>query len=183
MIHPAAEVVHSTFEGWTEVGEGSRIVNSAFEAYAYCDRFADIANTTVGRFANIAAMTRIGPTDHPFAHAAQHHFVYRSSRYWDDAGDDAAFFAARAARRTTLGPDCWIGHGAIVVDEGWRSGSLSAEIAARIQEHAFFELDAPVLRVCSEEVPIPYPRHLEEAAVPQVDSIVAAARRIVGGGR
>jgi pyruvate dehydrogenase E1 component beta subunit len=74
-------------------------------------------------------------------------------------------------------------HRAIVVDEGWRSGSLSAEIAARIQEHAFFELDAPVLRVCSEEVPIPYPRHLEEAAVPQVDSIVAAARRIIGGGR
>jgi len=99
------------------VGEGSRIVNSAFEAYAYCDRFADIANTTVGRFANIAAMTRIGPTDHPFAHAAQHHFVYRSSRYWDDAGDDAVFFAARAARRTILGPDCWIGHGAIVKPE------------------------------------------------------------------
>lgn len=117
VIHAAAEVVHSTFEGWTEVGEGSRIVNSAFEAYAYCDRFADIANTTVGRFANIAAMTRIGPTDHPFAHAAQHHFVYRSSRYWDDAGDDAAFFAARAARRTILGPDCWIGHGAIVKPE------------------------------------------------------------------
>jgi len=117
VIHPAAEVVHSTFEGWTEVGEGSRIVHSAFESYAYCDRFADIANTTVGRFANIAAMTRIGPTDHPFAHAAQHHFVYRSSRYWDDAGDDAAFFAARAARRTILGPDCWIGHGAIVKPE------------------------------------------------------------------
>lgn len=74
-------------------------------------------------------------------------------------------------------------HRAVVVDEGWRSGSLSAEIAARIQEHAFFELDAPVLRVCSEEVPIPYPRHLEEAAVPQVDSVFAAARRIVGGGR
>src|SRR5690606_35902832 len=57
VIHPAAEVVHSTFEGCTEVGEGSRIVSSAFESYAYCDRFADIANTTVGRFANIAAMT------------------------------------------------------------------------------------------------------------------------------
>lgn len=117
VFHPGAHAVNSTFEGWTEVGEGSRIVNSAFEAYAYCDRFADIANTTVGRFANIAAMTRIGPTDHPFAHAAQHHFLYRSSCYWDDAGDDAAFFAARAARRTTLGPDCWIGHGAIVKPE------------------------------------------------------------------
>jgi pyruvate dehydrogenase E1 component beta subunit len=71
-------------------------------------------------------------------------------------------------------------HRAVVVDEGWRSGSLSAEIAARIQEHAFFELDAPVLRVCTAEVPIPYPRHLEEAALPQVAGIVEAARRALG---
>jgi phosphonate metabolism protein (transferase hexapeptide repeat family) len=117
VIHPTAQVTSSTFEPWTEVGEGARIVNSTFEAYAYCDRFADIANTTVGRFSNIAAMTRIGPTDHPFSHAAQHHFLYRSSYYWDDTPDDPAFFAARAARRTTLGADCWIGHGAIIKPE------------------------------------------------------------------
>lgn len=117
VIHPSADVSGSTFEGWTEVGAGARIVNSTFEAYAYCDRFADIANTTVGRFSNIAAMTRIGPTDHPFTHAAQHHFLYRSSYYWEDTPDDPAFFAARAARRTTLGPDCWIGHGAIIKPE------------------------------------------------------------------
>jgi pyruvate dehydrogenase E1 component beta subunit len=71
-------------------------------------------------------------------------------------------------------------HRAVVIDEGWRSGSLSAEVAARIQERAFFELDAPVLRVCTAEVPIPYPRHLEEAALPQVAGIVDAARRAVG---
>ena len=117
VIHPTAHVVNSTFEPWTEVGEGCRLVNSTFQAYSYCDRFADIANTTVGRFSNIAAMTRIGPTDHPFTHAAQHHFLYRSSYYWDDAEDDPDFFAARAARRTTLGPDCWIGHGAIIKPE------------------------------------------------------------------
>lgn len=114
LVHPGADVAGSTFEGWTEVGAGSRIVGSHFEAYAYCDRFADIAYTSVGRFANIAAMTRIGPTDHPFEHAAQHHFLYRSSYYWADATDDPEHFAARAARRTVLGPDCWIGHGAIV---------------------------------------------------------------------
>ncbi len=117
LIHPGAQVAASTFEGWTEVGAGSLIRNSSFEAYAYCDRLADIANTTVGRFSNIAAMTRIGPTDHPFTHAAQHHFIYRSSYYWDDADDDPAFFAARAARRTTLGADCGIGHGAIIKPE------------------------------------------------------------------
>ena len=50
----------------------------------------------------------------------------------------------------------------MIVDEGWRSGSLAAEIGTRIVEQAFWELDAPIGRVCSEEVPIPYPRHLEE---------------------
>jgi pyruvate dehydrogenase E1 component beta subunit len=68
-------------------------------------------------------------------------------------------------------------HRAVVVDEGWRSVSLAAEISSRIQEQAFFELDAPVERVCSAEVPIPYPRHLEEAAIPQAETIAAAVRR------
>jgi len=70
---------------------------------------------------------------------------------------------------------------AVIVDEGWRSVGLSAEISARIMEGAFYELDAPVARVCTEEVPIPYARHLEDAALPSVDKIVAAARAVVGG--
>jgi pyruvate dehydrogenase E1 component beta subunit len=65
---------------------------------------------------------------------------------------------------------------AVIVDEGWRSGSLSAEIMARIMEQAFYALDAPVARVCREEVPVPYAKHLEEAALPQPDRIVAAAK-------
>lgn len=116
-IHPGCQIVNSSFGAYCEVGEHSRIINSSFADYAYCDRMADIANTTVGRFANIAAMTRIGPTDHPWRHAAQHHFLYRSSYYWPDTADDAAFFAHRASRRTELGPDCWLGHGAIVKPE------------------------------------------------------------------
>jgi pyruvate dehydrogenase E1 component subunit beta len=71
-------------------------------------------------------------------------------------------------------------HRAVVVDEGWRSGSLSAEISARITEQAFYDLDAPVERVCTEEVPIPYAQHLEEEALPQVRDVVAAARRTMG---
>jgi pyruvate dehydrogenase E1 component beta subunit len=71
-------------------------------------------------------------------------------------------------------------HRAVVIDEGWRTGSLAGEISARIMEGAFYELDAPVERVCSREVPMPYAHHLEEAALPQVDGIVAAARRTVG---
>jgi pyruvate dehydrogenase E1 component beta subunit len=70
---------------------------------------------------------------------------------------------------------------AVVVDEGWRSVSLAAEVSARIMEEAFYELDAPVARVCSAEVPIPYSHHLEEAALPQPEKIVAAARMVVGG--
>jgi pyruvate dehydrogenase E1 component beta subunit len=71
-------------------------------------------------------------------------------------------------------------HRAVVVDEGWRTGSISAEIVARIQEQAFYDLDAPVERVCSVEVPMPYARHLEHAALPQVEDVVAAARRTKG---
>jgi pyruvate dehydrogenase E1 component beta subunit len=69
---------------------------------------------------------------------------------------------------------------AVIVDEAWRSGSLAAEISARIMEQAFYDLDAPVARVCSEEVPIPYPKHLEDAAVPQPDKIVAAVKSQFG---
>jgi pyruvate/2-oxoglutarate/acetoin dehydrogenase E1 component len=69
---------------------------------------------------------------------------------------------------------------AVIVDESWRSGSLAAEVSARIMEGAFWELDAPVGRVCSAEVPIPYPRHLEEAALPQPAAIVAAAKATLG---
>ena len=83
--------------------------------------------------------------------------------------DDATFIGS--VRRT---------HRAVVVDEGWRSGSISAEISARITEQAFFDLDAPIERVCTEEVPIPYAKHLEDEALPQVSDIVAAARRALG---
>jgi len=83
--------------------------------------------------------------------------------------DDATIMAS--VRRTRR---------AVIVDEGWRSGSLAAEIAARIVEQCFWSLDAPVGRVCTAEVPIPYPKHLEDAALPQVPAIVAAARAAMG---
>jgi pyruvate dehydrogenase E1 component beta subunit len=70
-------------------------------------------------------------------------------------------------------------HRIVIVDEGWKSGSISAEIAARLAEDALYELDAPIRRVCSREVPVPYAAHLEEAALPSVDGIVEAARGIV----
>jgi len=83
--------------------------------------------------------------------------------------DDATIMASVAKTRR-----------AVIIDEGWRSGSLAAEVAMRIVEQAFWELDAPIGRVCSEEVPIPYPRHLENAALPQAPKIVAAAKAALG---
>ncbi|WP_413785734.1 alpha-ketoacid dehydrogenase subunit beta [Intrasporangium zincisolvens] len=72
-------------------------------------------------------------------------------------------------------------HRVVVVDEAWRTGSLAAEVSARIAEQAFYDLDAPVERVCGAEVPVPYPHHLEEAALPQASDVAAAVRRVVGG--
>lgn len=71
-------------------------------------------------------------------------------------------------------------HRLVVVDEGWKTGGLSAEIAARVAEDAIWELDAPIRRVCSAEVPVPYARHMEQAALPQIADIVATARALVG---
>jgi pyruvate/2-oxoglutarate/acetoin dehydrogenase E1 component len=70
-------------------------------------------------------------------------------------------------------------HRALIVDEGWRSGSISAEISARIMENAFYDLDAPVERICSVEVPMPYAKHLEQAALPQAETIVRTVRTMM----
>jgi len=72
---------------------------------------------------------------------------------------------------------------AVVIDETWRTGSLAAEVMARIAEEAFYDLDAPLARVCTEEVPIPYAKHLEDAALPQPGKIAAAARATLGGAK
>jgi pyruvate dehydrogenase E1 component beta subunit/2-oxoisovalerate dehydrogenase E1 component len=81
--------------------------------------------------------------------------------------DDAAILASvRKTRRV------------VIVDEGWQTGALAAEIGLRIVEQGFYDLDAPIARVCTEEVPIPYPKHLEDAALPGPERIVAAVRRM-----
>ncbi len=85
--------------------------------------------------------------------------------------DDAAIMAA--VRRTRR---------AVIVDEGWRSGSIAAEITTRIMEQAFYDLDAPVARVCTAEVPVPYPKHLEDAALPNPERIVKAVQGLMSGG-
>jgi pyruvate/2-oxoglutarate/acetoin dehydrogenase E1 component len=82
--------------------------------------------------------------------------------------DDATIMASMARTRRVL-----------IVDEGWRSGGLSAEIGMRIAEQSFYDLDAPPMRLCGAEVPIPYPKHLEDAAIPQIETILSAATALV----
>lgn len=117
LIHPDCEIDNATFGAYTEVGKGSRVRNSHFDDYSYCDRYADIANARIGKFSNIASFSRIGPTDHPMQRASLHHFLYRSASYFDDRDDDPEFFAHRASRIATIGHDTWIGHGAIIRPE------------------------------------------------------------------
>ncbi len=116
-IHPDCEITECSFGAFVEIGRGSRVAHSTLGDYSYCDRFADIANAQVGKFANIAAFSRIGATDHPLHTASCHHFLYRSDDYWDDVERDADFFAHRRSRIAHIGHDTWIGAGAMVKPE------------------------------------------------------------------
>lgn len=116
-IHPECEITDSTFGAFVEIGKGSRVANTHFGDYSYCDRYADVANAQIGKFANIAAFSRIGATDHPLQTASCHHFLYRSDDYWDDAERDADFFAYRKSRVARIGHDTWIGAGAMIKPE------------------------------------------------------------------
>lgn len=116
-IHPDCEITNAKFGRYVEIGKGSRVLNSEMGDYSYCDRYADIANAQVGKFANIASFTRIGPTDHPMHLASLHHFHYRSADYFDDEHNDRDFFAHRVSRIAHIGHDTWIGHGAVIRPE------------------------------------------------------------------
>lgn len=116
-IHENVEITATTFGRFVEIGAGSRVQFTRIDDYSYCDRYGDIANAEIGKFANIAAFARIGPTDHPMHRASLHHFLYRSPDYWDDAQIDADFFAQRKSRVARIGHDTWIGHNAVIRPE------------------------------------------------------------------
>ena len=115
MIHPSSAVRRSRMGAWTVLGPNTRLVDSDFGDYAYTARDCDIYNADVGKFCNIAAAVRINPTNHPMWRASQHHFTYRSRSHQLGAEDDKGVFDWRLAHRVTIGPDVWIGHGAILI--------------------------------------------------------------------
>lgn len=116
-LHPDCEVTDTQFGRHVEIGRATRLAHSEIGDYSYCDRWCDIANSQVGKFSNIAASVRIGATDHPMEKASLHHFHYRAGDYFDGAEDDADWFALRRSRRTVIGHDTWLGHGAQVRPE------------------------------------------------------------------
>ncbi len=113
-LHPDCEISASTIGRFTEVGRGTRLRNMTLGDYSYTDRYCDISNATVGKFSNIASFVRIGATDHPLDRASLHHFMYRTSYFWHDDPDDAAFFVLRDGRHSRIGHDTWIGHAAMI---------------------------------------------------------------------
>ena len=193
----AAQHSHS-FEGWYAHVPGLRIVAPAtiddahgmlgaalaspdpvlvFEYPALFDMAGDLAATSVDIAR--AAVRRAGTRATIVAYGACVPKALAAAETLSGEGINAEVVDLRALRpldMATVLASVRKTRRAVIVDEGWRSGSLSAEVSARIMEEAFYDLDAPVARVCREEVPVPYPKHLEEAALPQAAKIVAATR-------
>ncbi|WP_420391517.1 chloramphenicol acetyltransferase [Acuticoccus sp.] len=107
--------MESALGAWTEVGPRTRIEWSIFGDYSYVMEGGQISYATVGKFCSLASNVRLNPTNHPVERASSHHFSYRASRYFEDAGDDEAVFAWRRAHAVALGHDVWIGHAASVM--------------------------------------------------------------------
>ncbi|MFO1033354.1 MAG: DapH/DapD/GlmU-related protein [Hyphomicrobiales bacterium] len=114
-VHPTAQVTDSRLGRYTEIAEGSLVLESVIGDYSYTARYADIAYSTLGKFVNVAAFSRINPGEHPHHRASLHHFMYRSSYYWPSEGDERHVFDWRRSRPVTIGNDTWIGHGAIIM--------------------------------------------------------------------
>lgn len=133
----------------------------------------DISNARVRRTGQDVSLITHGGSLPKTLHAAEE---------LDRAGISAAVLDLRVLRpldRNAILETVRSTHRVVIVDEGWKTGGISAEIAAMIAEEAIWELDAPIERICTAEVPIPYSRHMEQAALPQVDEIVAGAKRLL----
>ncbi|KRM41382.1 phosphonate metabolim protein, transferase hexapeptide repeat family [Lentilactobacillus parafarraginis DSM 18390 = JCM 14109] len=103
----------TTFGQWVEIGASNLIDNSTIGDYSYTGQYCFIQNSDLKKFISMAAMVRVGPTNHPYDRPAQHISLYNGAAYGFDH-PDAEFLENRTHRRTTIGNDVWIGHGAII---------------------------------------------------------------------
>jgi phosphonate metabolism protein (transferase hexapeptide repeat family) len=129
-VREGCEVLGSRLGSWTDIGERNQLENAEVGDYSYTGPYCFLQNCVVGKFANIAAAVRIGPTRHPMERPTLHHFTYRSAMYGFSDRDDEGFFSWRSRQVARVGHDTWIGHGAVVmpgvsVGNGAVVGSLS----------------------------------------------------------
>lgn len=116
-IDPTARLREVQLGNWIEIHQFAQIEYSAIGDYSYLQEYVAVADTTVGKMCAIAAMTRIGPPDHPMERISQHRFSYVPEYYWPEATRDHDFFARRRAVRCAIGNDVWIGHGATILSD------------------------------------------------------------------
>lgn len=114
-IDPTAKLREVTVGSWVEIHKAVQAEYSTIGDYSYLQEYVAVADATIGKLCAIAAMTRIGPPNHPMDRISQHRFSYVPEYYWPDQTRDHAFFAARRASRTVIGNDVWIGHGVTVL--------------------------------------------------------------------
>lgn len=115
LVHETADVQASTLGRYTEIAERCRVQETILGDYSYMMQDCAAWCVTIGKFSNIAASVRMNATNHPTWRATLHHFTYRASDYWKDAEHEAEFFAARRAKRVTIGHDTWLGHGSTIL--------------------------------------------------------------------
>jgi phosphonate metabolism protein (transferase hexapeptide repeat family) len=115
LIGENCQIVNSKLGEYTELGIFNFCENMELGDYSYTGQFCFVQNAIIGKFANIAAMVRIGPTMHPIERPTLHHFTYRRKMFGFQDRDDEQFFEKRKSRITYIGDDTWIGHGAIIM--------------------------------------------------------------------
>ncbi|SMH52669.1 DapH/DapD/GlmU-related protein [Mesorhizobium australicum] len=115
LVHSSAQVSDTRLGRYTEIAEGCRVAEAEIGDYSYLMQDCHVWCAEIGKFANIAASVRLNATNHPVDRPTLHHFTYRASDYWPDAEHEADFFAARRARKVTVGHDTWLGHGSTVL--------------------------------------------------------------------
>lgn len=113
-INAQCIIKNCELEEYTEVGISNRLENVQLGKFSYTGEYCILQNVIVKNYSNIAAMVRIGATDHPIERPTLHHFTYRRKMFGLANEDDIEFFKAREARKTIVGHDTWIGHGAII---------------------------------------------------------------------
>ena len=116
-IHENCQLNNVELGEYTEIGINNVFENVKFNDFSYTGQFCILQNAEIGKFSNIAAMVRIGPTDHPMDRPTLHHFTYRRIKYGFASSDDEEFYQRRSEHKVYIGHDTWLGHGAIIMPD------------------------------------------------------------------